>query len=317
MVCSCSHVCIYVNGLGNLWTQHDLEQKNLNTIYIPLPDNIKAEILQSVVVLLVSANVNETLAARSYLQPLDGHENVYKFDQGGQQVIYYIGKYGACLAAIRDVSHSFAVHSSAGTISAPADQCFPNLNAIISVGVACGIKGKVNMCDVLVSSQIIYYDKTLDRHYSPTEKPVTVVSPWLKNLFFKAAHWPNSTVKARLIENGIPLPNVLSGVILSGPYHVDEAAMNQFVRNFADKAIGIEMLRAYPFTINTTNKIIVKAVCDFGDGEDNGVYQPTAALLAADLIHACFSDHQAYEELKGLPNVAICLVKHVSMQLAT
>ena len=309
MVCSYSRTCIYVNGntvstsnLEKLWTQHDLEQKNLNTTDIPLPDNIKAEILQSVVVLLVSANVNETLATRIYLQPLDGHEVIFTFTQDGQQVIYYIGKYGNCSVAVRDISPSFGMHSSAGTISAPADQCFPNLNAIISVGVACGIKGKVKMCDVLVSSKIVYYDKTSDRHYiySPTEKPAIVVSQWLKKLFFKPALWPDDTIQARLIKNDVSLPNVLSGVILSGPYHTDEAAMNNFVRTFADEAIGIEMLRTYHFMIKTTNIIIVKAVCDFGDGKDYEIYQPTAALLAADLVHACFNDHQASEELKGL-----------------
>ena len=272
------------------------------TIDIPLPENIKAKILQSVVVLLVSTNINETLATRSYLQPLDGHENVYKFEQDEQQVIYYIGKCGACSAAFREVSHSSEAHGSVTTISTPADQCFPNLCAIISVGVACGIKGKVEMCDVLVSSRIVHYDKTSDTHYSLTEKPITVVSSWLKKLFFKPTNWPDDTIKARLIKSDMPLPNVMSGMILSGPYHVDELSMNNFVRTFANEAIGIEMQRAHLFAINTTNIVIVKAVCDFGDGKDNQVYQPTAALLAADLVHTCLSDHQAFEELKGLFN---------------
>ena len=253
-------------------------------------------------VLLVSANVNETLATRSYLQPFDGHKNVYKFDQDEQQVVYYIGKYGACSAAVREVSHSSEVRGSGRTMSTPPDQCFPNLSAIVSVGVACGIKGKVQMCDVLVSSEIVRYDITLDRHYSPTEEPITVVSSWLKKLLLKPVNWPGDTIKARLIKSGILLPNVMSGVILSGLYPVDKISMRNIVRTFANEAIGIEMLRAHLFAINTTNIIIVKAVCDFEDGKDNQVYQPTAALLAADLVNACLSDRQASEELKGLFN---------------
>ena len=74
------------------------------------------------------------------------------------------------------------------------------------------------------------------------------------------------------------------------------------------------MQRAYYFTKHTLNVIIVKAVCNFKDGKDNEVYQPTAALLAADLVHVCLSDHQAFEELEGLHNIAICLiVKHQSI----
>ena len=46
-----------------------------------------------------------------------------------------IGKYGACPAAITYVPHGFEV-----LISTLANQRFPNLCAIVSVGVACGIE---------------------------------------------------------------------------------------------------------------------------------------------------------------------------------
>ena len=249
-------------------------------------------------VLLVSTSVNETLAIRSYLQPLDGHEKVYKFDQDGGKFVYYIGKYGACSAAVRVVSDDFEVDGSTTTMT---ELCFPNLCATVSVGVACGIKGKVQMCDVLVSSQVVNFDKVPDDCiYLAGEEPFTV-SPWLKKLFFQPDHWPDYTTKIRLVKNDIPMPNVMSGTILSGPaYHVDDPKMNNFVSNFTGEAIGIEMQRAHHFTANTANFIIVKAVCDFGDGKNDEKYQPIAALLAADLVHVCLSDHQAFEEFTGI-----------------
>ena len=300
-----SDITVSVTNLGKLWTQHDLKQRVLAMrckSVILLPKSTRDVVLQSIMVLLVSTNENETLATRSYLQPLDGHATIYSFNQDGEQVIYYIGKYGACPAAVKVVPGDFEVDGSARTISTPTDQCFPNLCATVSVRVACGIKGKVKMCDVLVSSQIVNYDKVPDGQiYLPREKSFTV-SPWLKKLFTQPVHWPDYTIKACLINNDMSIPNVMSGMILSGPtYDLDDPAMNDFVSNFAGEAIGIEMQRAHYFTTNTVNVIIVKAVCNLGDGNNN---QPTAALLAADLVYACLSDTQASEELAGLHNVA-------------
>ena len=280
-----------------------MQEKVLSCVPIPLPENTRDEVLQSVIVLLVSTNVNETLATRSYLQSLDDNEAIYVFDQGGKPVIYYIGKYGACPAAITSVPHGFEVF-----ISTLANQCFPNLCAIVSVGVACGIERKVQMCNILLSSQVVNFDKVLDNQIT-RQKPFSV-SPWLKKLFSQPARWPDYAVREHLINSNIPTPNVMSGMILSGPTNCfDDPAVNSVVANLSSEAIGIEMQRAYHFTKDTVNAIVVKAVCSFRNGMDNKVYQPTAALLAADLVHVCLSDHQASEKLKGLDHVAICLLK--------
>ena len=275
-----------------------------HSVPIPLPENTRDEVLQSITVLLVSTNETETLAIRRYLRSLDGHKAIYQFNQDGKPVVYFIGKYGACPAAVTNVPHGFKVH-----ISTLANQCFPNLCAIVSVGVACGIEGKVEICDVLVSSQVVNYDDVPPDDQIPRDKPFSV-SQWLKKLFSQPAHWPDDTIRERLINNNIPVPNVISGVILSGPANnFDDPAVNSIMGNLSGEAIGIEMQRAYHFTKDTVNAIIVKAVCNFRDGMDNEEYQPTAAILAADLVHLCLSDHQASEKLKGLDNVVICLLK--------
>ena len=281
----------------------------------PLPKDIEAKVLQSVMVLLVSVNINETSAAHSYLQPLDGHENIYQFFktlvQGGQKqtkvVIYYIGKYGACTAAIRNIPPGFEVYKSASTVLMMADQCFPNLSAIISVGVACGIKKKVKMCNVLVSSKRIDYNKTRDKSRGYLRRgEITAVSPQLIKLFTQCEQWPNDAIRKRLNDNKMSTPNVKTGIILSGPYHVDDPVMKTtIIKKHFPEAIGIEIERTHflPETQQSiASTIIVKAVCDFVDGKDTKSYQPTAALIAADLVHKCLSDPQAYEMFKGLCN---------------
>ena len=272
---------------------------------IPLPEDIQTEVLQDVMVLLVTVNLDETLATLSNLQPLNGHENIYRFSQGGQQsnVVYYIGKYGACPAAIRDIQPDFELHGSDNAVPVMAEQCFPNLSAIISVGVAFGIKGEVKLFDVLVSSEVINYDETRDKQASLSQsaEPI-VISSQLSKLFAQPVQWPDELIIKCLNNNGEQIPDVKSGLILSGSYH-DDVAMRSLLRNFTHGVIGIEMGGTNLFLTSqqtSSHAIIIKAVCDFGDGRSNKTYQPTAALLAADFVEKCLSDPQAHETLQGL-----------------
>ena len=281
-----------------------------------LPKYIETKILQSVMVLLVTRNVNEKLATYSYLQPLDGHENIYRFDQGGRQTkiaIYYIGKYGACPAAIRNIPSGYEIHNSTSTVPMMASQCFPNLGCIISVGVTRGIKGVVKICDVLVSSKVINYDTSRDKEekYSPNGEAI-IISYLLIKVFTQLIQWPNDEIMKRLSDSGEQIPNVKCGAILNVPHLVDDQTIQMLVKNFAHEANGIEMGGPDLFAVNqeiTVNSIIVKAVCDFGDGKNVEKYQPTAALLAADLVHECLTNPASYEALKGLHNIFACLVK--------
>ena len=259
--------------------------------------------LQSVAVLLLSTH--ETSFIREYLQPLDGHENVYRLRQQAEIVTYHIGKYGTCIAAVRKIPPVFKENDNPAAVVMMANQCFPNLGAVISVGVACGIKKKTQICDVLVSTKVINYnyDITMER-YLPKGEAVTVSSSVIK-LFTQPVHLPNDAVNKYLEVNNQQIPNVKTGVMLSGPYVVDgPAAINKLVKNFGVEVIGIEMDGANLFVKNqeaTLNTIIVKAVCDFGDGKNIEINQDTAALLAANLVYTGLSHPQAPEILKGLP----------------
>ena len=288
-----------------------------------LPKEIETEVLQNVNVLLLTISTTKTSLFK-YLQPLDGHKSIYRYNQSGQQTelvtYYYIGKYGACPAAIRYFSSEIEINGTTNTVPVMANQCFPNLGAIINVGIACGIKKKVQLCDVLVSSEVIIYDKQVDKHqeHMPEGKIITVSSQLLK-LFTRPVQWPNYAMKKYLKDQRQRIPDVKSGMIFSGLYPVDNPAMTKtLVKKFAEVGIGIEMDGAYLFTENqqtTVNFIIIKAVSDFGDGKNVTVYQHTASLLSADLVHRCLSDPHAAEFFTGLHNVHICL--QINTWLAT
>ena len=282
-----------------------------------LPKDIEVEVLQNVTVLLVTMNTAQTSFFQSViykrLQPLDGHKNLYRFNQGGHQnelvTYYYIGKYGACLAAVRYFSPRIQKHRISSTITMIANQCFPNLGAVINIGIACGIKKKVQLCDILVSSKVVNYDTTINEHLTKGE-PIIVSSQLLK-LFTQPVQWPDDAMKKHLEDNRQRIPNVKSGMIFSGPYPVDDPAKTKIlVKKFAHEGIGIEMDGAYLFAENqqtTVNLVIIKAVCDFGDGKNVEVHQHKATLLSADLVHKCLSDPHTAEFFTGLHNVHICL----------
>ena len=258
-------------------------------------------------ILLVTTNLDESLATHSYLQPLDGHETIYRLDQDEHHAgsSYYIGNYGACPAAIRDVLPRFELYGrtdSASTVTMMADRCFPNLGAIINVGVVCGIRGEVKICDILISSEVLNYKAARNNeNLNSSSADIIKVSPQLCKLFTHPTEWPSNSIKKRLNDNGEQSPDVKSGLILSG-HCIDDLVMENLLRNFAHGAIGIEKKGINLFTGDqqtVVNGIIVKAVSDFGDGMDDERYRPTAAMIAADFLDKCLNDPQAYEILKG------------------
>jgi len=92
----------------------------------------------------------------------------------------------------------------------------------------------------------------------------------------------------------MPIPTFRPGLILSGPYRTDDPVIKELLsKDFASEAIGIEMEGFHLFTATQqiiSNGIIVKAVCDFGDGKKSKEYQPTAALMAANFVNKRLSD---------------------------
>ena len=291
-------------SVDKLWSQEELEKLFHNTKdQVTLPINIQDEVLEKIVVLLVTVNNNETLATRSYLKPLDGHENIYKFskrddfNQLHEVATYYIGKYGACPAAIRVIPPGSQVLGGASSVPRMALGCFPHLGAIIGVGVACGVEKKVKMCDVVVSSKVVNYDQGRIQHGEFTSRGQAInASEYLHMLLTERVKWPNDSFRKRLQESKMHIPKVKSGVVLSGPYLIDDAVMKQLlIKDFAQEAIGVEMEGAYLFAASrpaSTDVILVKAVCDYGDGRKDKSYQPTAALMAADWVHTQLSDPQ-------------------------
>ena len=261
------------------------EQKNISIL-----SNEQLNILDQVLLLLLTVNDIENYAAVCCLEPLPGYNEIFRHFQHNdagvqtQYAIYLIGKYGACPAAVRQIKPGAEI-SGATTAPNLAFRCFKNLNAIIGMGVACGVEKEVELCDVLVANKVNNYDQARLEQGGPLSRGFALpTSDLLSSIFKQKIKWPDGEIKERLDKCNVK-PKIKQGIILSGPYLIDN--QKELIQNFASEAIGIEMEAAYLFKGAQqvpTHMTIVKAVCDFGDGKKNQVFQPTAALLAANCV---------------------------------
>ena len=292
--------------MEHLWSADEVHDMGYGRKTISALPN--EQLLREVVLLVLTVNKNEDNAVLCYLEPLTGHTNIYNYMQHvldgpqSQFAIYNIGKYGTIPTAVRQITPGSEI---GGATTAPnlAFRCFENLNAIIGVGVACGVEKRTKICDVLIADKVNNYDQARIQAGGVLNRGFAVpVSQLLSSIFRQTIKWPDDEIKERLDRCNVPKPKIKQGVILSGPYLIDDSETNKkLVQQFAAEAIGIEMETAYLFKAATampTHIIIIKAVCDFGDGHKTKYFQPTAALLAANCLKKYFDDPQVLEMLR-------------------
>ena len=293
----------------NLWSEDEVYDMGYGRKTISaLPND---QLLKEVVLLVLTVNRNEDNAVLCYLEPLTGHTNIFKYmqrvDDGpqSQYAIYLIGKYGIIPTAVRRIKPGSEI-GGATTVPTLAFRCFKSLNAIIGVGVACGVENHTKICDVLIADKVNNYDQARLQAGGPLNRGSAIpITDLLSSIFRQTIKWPDDEIMKRLDKCNVPKPKIIQGVILSGPYLIDNAKIKkEIIQKFAAEAIGIEMEAAYLFKAATnvpTHMTIVKAVCDFGDGHKTKHFQPTAALLAANCLKKYFDNQQVLKMLQREP----------------
>ena len=126
--------------------------------------------------------------------------------------------------------------------------------------------------------------------------PIAPSNPILLNRFSNVDTWE------------FPLPHEAPasceiGPILSGEKLIDNPEFKAFLFEQYPQAIGGEMEGTGLFATSTRVGlpwILVKGICDWGDGKKHKKYQPLAAASAASLVHHVLSQKGA---LNGLNKV--------------
>ena len=121
-------------------------------------------VLTNVQVLLITTSENDYLALQSYLHPLSGStlsKYGYHKPTAGEHAFYVIGKYGECVSAIRMV-HPESLNINVLSL---ASECFDNLGVVFIIGAITGVSDKVNILDVLISTNICTYELSTSDMY--------------------------------------------------------------------------------------------------------------------------------------------------------
>lgn len=195
-------------------------------------------------------------------------------------------------------------------------------SAVIMVGIAFGInEQKQAIGDVLVSERLMLYD--LQRVGTDKQGHLEIIprddrphgSPWLINRLQMAnLSWDKSKAKIRF------------GLILSGNKLVDNIDFREQLLKFEPEAIGGEMEGAGLYVACQNAKvdwILVKAICDWADGNKGGpdkdAHQATAAHNAAIFVlHALQqaplkTNREPYPRIEGAPITPVASEPHTSI----
>jgi len=199
---------------------------------------------------------------------------------------YYLGKFGQYKTVVVQCRMGTRDERGAGSVTQKALEIWKP-KAVIMVGIAFGKNSaEQKIGDVLVATEIIDYDVNrigLDGIIDRGSRPPS--SRNLLDIFEQAHEWEFSRPDASLCK-------LISGSVLSGDKLVDNPEFKADLFRRFPHAKGGEMEGiGFCSAANSLQKpwILVKAICDWADGEKNDKYQPLAAAAAVSLVHYVLS----------------------------
>lgn len=246
--------------------------------------------------LLVTATDIETEEVLKSLAPLANQDSVFKTYKGS--LTYYMGafgKYGAIL-----VKSGMGTGRAGGAIISTQKAIYTwKPKAIVMIGIAFGVDRKEQRIgDVLVAEQIIPYDVKREgesiRIYRSEHPPSSL---FLQNRFSQMkGEWSFSLPDGAKAQFSI-CP-ILSGEVLIDNKNFRDALISEF-----PKAKGGDMEATGIYVAASDEKIdwiVVKAVCDFADGDKKKNKQNNQSIAiksAISLTKKVFSSQYAFEDL--------------------
>ena len=234
-------------------------------------------------VVIMTATEVERDGVLRWLTPLPSEPRVLQGFVGPET--YFLGRFGEFNVVVTKCRMGSAGPGSAALAAEQAQREW-RPRAIIMVGIAFGKDPtKQRIGDVFVASEIICYEPQRVGAAVVYRGPVPPCDPILLNRFENAIRWDFRR------PDGIQSA-CRYGPLLSGEKLVDDPEFKASLFASFPQAIGGEMegaglgAAAIRFAVPW---IVVKAICDWGDGEKNKKYQPLAAAAAASLVHHVLS----------------------------
>lgn len=245
---------------------------------------------QKIDVVIMTATEIELYSVGKKLDPYPGRKKVLRVNHENGET-YFLGNFGEFITAVTKCEMGSGGEGGSQSAVERALSAW-NPKAIIMIGIAFGRdSNKQKIADVLVSSAIICYE--LQRvGEEKTHRGLIVPSDrTLRSLFGHAIDWHFNR------PDNSPSKKIL-GQILSGEKLVDNLAFKTELFNRYPDAVGGEMEGAGLYTASQnqgTAWILVKSICDWGDGTKSKKYQGLAAAAATSLVHHVLSQETALE----------------------
>ena len=271
---------------AQLWYKPDFPQSQM------IAQKQLQAIQDSIDVVIMTATGIELTAILHLLTPYPRRKAILRYFGENS---YYIGKCGLYNTVITKCRMG-AIGEGAATIATYEALTLWKPRAIIMVGIAFGKDAtKQKIGDVLVASEIIFYEK--ERVGQKENVSRSSIPPSSRTLLdrFENAHGWNFTYPDKSQREPIV------GSILSGEKLIDNSDFKATLFERFPEAIGGEMegqgLCSAARALKT-DWILVKAICDWGDGKKDKKHQPLAAAAAADLVSHVLSQPYILDSIK-------------------
>jgi nucleoside phosphorylase len=247
-------------------------------------------------VLLVTATATESKALHQQMQPLPNETGLIEVKKNN--ATYYIGKFGN-FAVVNVECGTMGTGSSMGSIVTTTNAINDfNPKFVLMVGIAFGINPeKQNIGDVLVSNALIPYEiQRLGKHEDIWRGTKPEAHNSLRNNFKNIKDWEYTLPNGEVAQ--LDVCDVLTGEKL-----VDNIDFRNELTKTFPTALGGEMEGAGLYAACQDKNIpwiLVKAICDFADGEKkNGKKekQELAITVALDACLQVFNKKFVFEDL--------------------
>ncbi len=256
----------------------------------------ESDLIKKTDILLISVNEAEREGVLKYLLPVPSKDAIINIVH--KKINYRIGRLGYHLVAhVESGMGSANQRGSFTTVSDAIQTIKPKL--VIMVGVAFGIdKKKQRIGDVLVARRIINYEMSRVNSGDKADTPrdsMPYSGKLLYNVFSSAIDWNHFVSKRQKAK-------VIFGDVLSGEKLIDNLEFCEKLKKMFPKAIGGEMegtgLSSACINKDIHEWIIIKGICDWGDGKKNKKAQPRAANSAMSLVFHVLSERFVFNEQK-------------------
>lgn len=161
-------------------------------------------------------------------------------------------------------------------------------SVVLVVGIAAGVKGKVSLGDVIVATDIIYYEQSKETSQGSQLRPLTICAD--PDLVHIAQNYSNTAwreaVAAERPSDGSAFPDVLFGPLAVGDKIVADPDFVARLIGLHPKLIGIEM-ESYGAAVAALKDsarprfLAVRGICDYADESKNDDWHEYAATAAA------------------------------------